>query len=130
MDSPVVPVLKVNTQFMVGLAILALIGEIVAPIPPCSPFRFVNEVVESRELKWLFRDLPSHPTAKKCPYPNKFQAPIEEQSLLAYLIKDPNRITKEIRDETTWFAEKGLGRINRRFWHMWDRATGQRTSTF
>ena len=124
MDVPTVKVLKVDTPFVVGLTILCLVGQITAPIPPCSPFRFVNDVIESPELAWLFHDLPGHPTARRCPYPSRFQAPIEEQSLIAYLIKDPNRITKEVRDEATWFADKGLSRINRRFWDNWDRATG------
>ena len=99
---------------------------IVAPIPPCSRFSFINQIVESDELSWLAHDLPGHPVAPDCPYPSRKDAPLEEKSLLYYLIKDPNRIVKEIRDETTWFADKGLSRIVRRFWNNWDEGTGNK----
>ena len=119
-DDVLVPVINVNTSFMVVLTVICLVGEIVAPIPPCSPFRYMNKVVESQEMAWLFGGLPGHPVAGNCPYASRFRAPLEEQSLLIYLLKNPNRITEEIRDGTTWFAEQGLKRINRRFWNNWD----------
>ena len=76
-----------------------------APIPPCSPLRFINKIVESDELAWLLRDLPGHPV-RPCPYENEEDAPAEERSLIAFFFGDTNRITDELRSESEFWTFK------------------------
>ena len=53
--------------------ILALFGtSIIAPLPPCSPFLFVNKMIESNN--WSSDMNPFYPV-KPCPYKDPSKAP-------------------------------------------------------
>ena len=109
--------------FVPGLLLVVVVAfvldPVVAPIPPCSPFKWINKVVESEELAWLLHDFPSHPVPP-CRYEHDHEAPLEEQSLLAYFLKDTTRIEDELRSESNFWSQKGLSRLNRRFWEHYD----------
>lgn len=107
---------------MLLLAAAALLPSAFAPIPPCSPLRYINSAVESDEAAWLVRDLPGHPV-RPCVYdPDWKAAPPEERSLLAFF-KQPGAIERELRSEAFFWAELGLPRLNERFWREYDAGT-------
>lgn len=64
------------------LPLVLLFEGAVAPFPSCSPLAFVNRIVESDGLKFLFDGAPGHPVPP-CPYRNPSRAPAEERFLLA-----------------------------------------------
>merc|ERR1719233_307027 len=73
---------------------LLLIPECLAPIPPCSPFSFINLLIpENTRLRWLFHDYPGHPVPR-CRWENP---PLEYRSLLYFFLSEPNRITDELK---------------------------------
>lgn len=59
----------ISLSVVLILAFGFLVLPTTAPIPPCSPLRFINKVVESPELAWLLSDLPGHPVGP-CKYNN------------------------------------------------------------
>ena len=84
----------------------------------CAPGRFINKIVESDELEWLFGDLPGHPV-EPCPYAYPRSAPREERSLFWFFLADFDRLPYELKVQGDFWTKKGLGRINDWFWERY-----------
>ncbi len=96
-----------------------------APIPPCSPLRFINKIVESEDVAWLLGDLPGHPQ-RPCPQADPRTASNRDRYLSSFFLSDPNVLVDELRLESRFWTEKGLPRIHRRFWSVFDHEAGLR----
>ena len=91
-----------------------------APIPPCSPFAFINRLIpENPRLRWLFHDYPAHPVPP-CRWENP---PAEFWSLFHYFAGERGRLVDELQAQGTYWVEKVLPRLNRKFWSHFGRNT-------
>ena len=83
------------------------ISPVLAPFPPCSPFTFLNKLIDFNSLT---SDLsPFHPV-QECPFEDPTDAPLEMQFFLA---NDPVWAFNTLLDEIIWFFEKGIPRLLR-----------------
>lgn len=98
---------------------------IVCPFPKCGPLVFINKIIESRQLRWLFFDAPGHPVPP-CPYKNPNRAPLEERFLIFRPLDHPQSGPKEGIRTIRFFMTKGFPRIFRRILGQDRRRTGQR----
>ena len=78
-----------------------------APLPPCTPFLFVNKMVESNN--WSSDMNPYYPV-RPCPYKNPRDAPLRLQFAI---FNGPDTLMKHVSTELGWFLKKGLPRAMR-----------------
>eukprot|EP00093_Oithona_nana_P010771 10771.XXX_337988_333014_1 [CDS] Oithona nana genome sequencing. len=90
----------------VGL-LLHLIKDAVAPLPPCTPFLWVNKMVESNN--WS-SDMNSYYPVLPCPYADPRQAPLHLQYAV---FSGPLKLMEHVATEVGWFFTKGFPRMAR-----------------
>ena len=78
-----------------------------APLPPCTPFLFINKMVESNN--WSSDMNPYYPV-KPCPYKNPRDAPLKLQFASAH---GPGFLLSHAAAELGWFMKTGLPRAMR-----------------
>lgn len=78
-----------------------------APLPPCTPFLFINKLVESNN--WSSDMNPYYPV-KPCPYQNPRDAPLKLQFASAH---GPGFLMNHAAAELGWFLKTGLPRAMR-----------------
>ena len=88
----------VSTQFM---------GSVVAPLPPCTPFLWVNKMVESNN--WSSDMNPYYPV-KPCPYKDPNKAPL---NMRFAVFSGPLKLFEHVATELGWLITKGIPRAIR-----------------
>ena len=78
-----------------------------APLPPCTPFLFVNKLVESNN--WSSDMNPYYPV-RPCPYEDPRKAPLNLQFVL---FSGPKKLMEHLTTELSWFMKTGLPRAVR-----------------
>ena len=79
-----------------------LIGSVIGPLPPCTPFLWVNKMVESNN--WSSDMNPYYPV-KPCPYRDPDKAPLHMRFAIFH---GPQKLMYHIGTELFWFFTKGM----------------------
>merc|ERR1719350_1381753 len=79
----------------------ALFGSTIAPLPPCTPFLWVNKMVESNN--WSSDMNPYYPV-KPCPYRDPDKAPLRMRFAI---FSGPRKLMYHIGTEVFWLFTKG-----------------------
>ena len=83
--------------------LLTLVSSVTAPLPPCTPFLWLNKFVESNN--WSSDMSPFYPI-EPCPFEDPSQAPLH----LQYAIASPKRLVHQLTNEFSWLVTKGIPR--------------------
>lgn len=86
------------------LHLLTCIVPIRAPLPPCTPFLFLNKLVEANN--WSSDMNPYYPV-RPCPYQNPRKAPLRMQFAI---FNPPKVLLNHIGTELNWLVHKGIPR--------------------
>ena len=78
-----------------------------APLPPCTPFLFINKMVESNN--WSSDMNPYYPV-RPCPYKDPSKAPLRLQFAV---FSGPKTLINHVTTELSWFMKTGLPRAVR-----------------
>ena len=78
-----------------------LIETVIAPLPPCTPFLWVNKMVESNN--WSSDMNPYYPV-KPCPYSNPNKAPLHMRFAI---FSGPAKLMYHVGTELLWFFTTG-----------------------
>uniref|UniRef100_A0A0K2UIM2 Secreted protein n=2 Tax=Lepeophtheirus salmonis TaxID=72036 RepID=A0A0K2UIM2_LEPSM len=86
---------------------------IICPFAPCGSLIWINKLVESPELQWIFYDIPGHPVPD-CPYADPKDAPPGLRSIFLRPLSHPDSAPKELFRAMKYMINKALPRVLRR----------------
>jgi len=89
------------------VGILHLVTDVIAPLPPCTPFLWVNKMIESNN--WTSDMNPYYPV-KPCPYKDPDKAP---PRLRFAIFSGPKKLLYHVGTELKWFFTTGFPRLTR-----------------